>query len=233
MNWIRTSLIISMVVVILIAMIVYLILFLKTKKLRKIINDEQQRQAHEAILAIRGEELGKMPFELKKYLKNKSDDHDLENLINTIYLNKAQNVLLLGKNINYELVVLLTQTNANIYVYKNSLNIKTWNSAVLEFPNLFTKTPIFIDNTSIANQTFDLIYDWDSDLTCLELLSQNQTYLKEKGMFVALVNSIKKQDIKTTSKILKNQQVIYEISYVKNQFLYVVKNKNILLSKNS
>ncbi|EGV00281.1 BC85_0335 family putative methyltransferase [Mycoplasmopsis columbina] len=217
---VRNGLIISVFVVITIAALIYGFLFLKTRKLRKKVIDEETKKAHEIILELRGENLGQLPIELEKHLKPKVDNKDLENLINTTYLNKAKNTLVIGEKVEYEYATLNYLGYGNIELLNQNFDVKQWNLAVLDFPQYFPKKPLLIKE---INKTYKLIFAINSNLSNQEIFKQYFSLLDEKGMLVVIQNKENKKDLKLMAKILKEQKILYEISHVKNKFLYIVK----------
>ncbi|WP_416738097.1 BC85_0335 family putative methyltransferase [Mycoplasmopsis meleagridis] len=217
---VKIGLIISIFVVVSIGALVYLIMFLKSKKIRKQILDEQTKKAHETILELRGENLAKAPLELKKFFKNKIDDFDLEDLINTTYLNKAENTLIIGQNIEYEIATLLFLGWGNFDILKDKFNVEKWNEAVLNYPDFFPKKPNFIRQ---IDKNYNLIFAINSADSNFNIYKKYFLKLEPNGMLVIIQNGQNKSDIKALTRELKINSITYEISHVKNKFLYIVK----------
>ncbi|WP_051521780.1 BC85_0335 family putative methyltransferase [Mycoplasmopsis gallinarum] len=222
---IKWILIASVILVCLVAVSIYGLMFYKTKKLRQKLVDEEVQKANEKILQIRGESLGHLPHELLKYLPNSIDEMDLENLINSTYLNDAKETLIIGNNNAFEYASLNYLGFGNFDLVTDTFNAKEWNLAVLEFPQYFNKKTNLLTEVS---KTYDLIFVINSSNTNQEIFNNYFDFLKEKGMMIILQNN-SQNDLKEFKKELKKLNLIYEISYVKGKFLYIVKkqkNKN-------
>ena len=224
----KVALFVSIIVVALISILTYLLMFLKIRKIKKQIQNEEIHRAHAAILAIRGEPIGELPQDIKEYLKCKIDNLDLEQFINTTYLNKVEDILLDGSELEYPLFVLNKYGNGNIKVLKSSLDVKKWNDAVLTYPKDFEKQPNFVKD--INEQKYSLVYIINSKLNNQEIYKKYYPLVANVGMLVVLINQgkeDKKKDLKALVKELKSLDIRHEVSYVKGQFLYIVKNNEI------
>ncbi|UUD35753.1 hypothetical protein NPA07_02670 [Mycoplasmopsis caviae] len=222
---VKIGLVSSAIIFVIIAFVVYMILLAKTRKIRNELSTKEAQRAHEAIIKLRGEELGEFPKELKEFLKSKLDDYDLENLINTIYLNDAKDVLLVGQNLEYPTALFKNKSLAQISLEKKNMDVSLWNRAVLELPQYFSTQPNFIELDQIKsnNQRYKLIFAINSKQTNQELFDTYYSLLEENGMLVVLQNSNTKVGYKVLARHLKISKIIYELSYVKSGFLYIVK----------
>ncbi|ADV34512.1 BC85_0335 family putative methyltransferase [Mycoplasmopsis fermentans] len=230
----KIGLIVSAIVFVIIAFITYIILLVKTRKIRNEINTKEAQKAHEAILKIRGEELGEFPKELKEFFKSNLDDYDLENFINTIYLNDVQEILLVGSKLEYPTALFKNKSQAQICLEKQKMNVSLWNKAVLELPKYFKDQPSFINVNELKTQDkkFKLIFSINSTETNQELFDKYYPMLSEKGMLVVLQNSNTKSGYRVLTKHLKLNKIVYELSYVKSGFLYIVKSKTEIKNEN-
>ncbi|MEA4115536.1 hypothetical protein VBM87_01920 [Mycoplasma sp. 744] len=219
-NLIKLILLISIFVVIAIAFITFIIIKLKIKKIKKEIFNKELAQTKLNILELRGEELATAPLDLKKFFKIKIDDYDLENLINSTYLNKSEKNLLIGENIEYEYATMQYLAQGENSIISNNFDIKNWNNAVLEYPNYFNKKTHIINQT---NELFNLIIAINSNLTNNQIFEKFFLNLNKNGLLIICQKNQSKTDLKQLISKLKYQNIRYEVSYVKNKFLYIVK----------
>ncbi|WP_029512548.1 BC85_0335 family putative methyltransferase [Mycoplasmopsis iners] len=221
---IRIILLVSIFVVMAIGAIVYLTMFVKAKKIKRKLVDEEIRQANEAIDRLRGEDLEPIPMELKNILKPNIDDLDLDNIVNTSYINQAENNLFIGQNVEYEYAIMQYLGYGKNYIFKSDFNGKLWNQAVLTYPNCFKKPVEFINEEEIKQgKKFNLIVAINSQISNYEIFENYYNNLATKGMLIVVQNKITKGDLRLLAKHLKNEKIIYEISQIKNKFLYIVK----------
>ncbi|MGV2393296.1 UNVERIFIED_CONTAM: hypothetical protein O8I53_10195 [Campylobacter lari] len=92
--------------------------------MKKNLDKEYKAKADEAVLRIKGTPLGDINPIYKTLFKNQLDDLDIKQLIHTVYLNNAKDVLLIGNELNYSYVILNEMTLAEYELGKSSINIK-------------------------------------------------------------------------------------------------------------
>ncbi|QSF13985.1 BC85_0335 family putative methyltransferase [Mycoplasma sp. Mirounga ES2805-ORL] len=219
-NVLRSSLFYSAIAVVLIAIIIYIILVVVTKKIKSKVRNEELEKLKFKIQEQRAGNLKNIPLDIKEYFKSNLNNEDLENLVNTIYLNDANNVLLVGNKLEYPALLFSYQSEANIKVFNYDLDARLWNNAVLEFPEFFKKKIDLIDK---IDEKFKLIFAINSTQLSQTIYEKYYEHLENNGMLIILENVNTKRDVKTLTSFLKTKKIVYEVSKVKSNFVYIVK----------
>lgn len=219
------GLLVSAIIVFLIGISVVIITFLKAKKIRKEIEQKTKEATEQAILRIKGSELGETPSFINEAFKSCLDELDILHLINTIYLNNAKEVLLIGNNLENEYLTFKNMTQANIALDESEkvINKSKWNDAVLKFPDKIKEAPLFFNFKKDEPRNFDLIYVLNSNQSNINIFDNYFKLLNEDGMILVLQNEETKRDLRIIKKDLKFKNIPYEVSKNKGLFLYIVK----------
>ncbi|WP_338822955.1 BC85_0335 family putative methyltransferase [Mycoplasmopsis felifaucium] len=225
-NKLNLGLFISAIVVSLLGTITFISIWIKTLLIKKNIDKKRMLETEKAIEEQIGQKLGNLPAYIDEAFPNKLNQADLMQLINTVYLNKAQSVLLVGLDLENTFLSLKTMTLAKVYVEKNGINSKKWNDAVIKFPNEISEPPLFANINVSQDYRYDLIYVINSDQSNFEIYKKYYKMLNSNGMMIVIQNPLIKKDLKLVAKEFKTQNIRYEISKNKDLFLYVVKSND-------
>lgn len=221
--WAYWLLLSSAIIIGLFGSIWMIVTYIKVYKLKKKIDKDYKKAAEDAVIKIKGEKLPDINPKFKElFTKNILNDLDVFQLVNTAYLNEAKNILLVGNELEYSYSILRNMCVSEINLFRNSINSKIWNSAVLKQNDLFKNSPYFIDEEKFNKKNFKLIYFINSNYSSYEIYKNYYHKLEENGMIVVILNSENKSDLKLLTKELKNKKIRYEISKNKEKFLYIV-----------
>lgn len=213
----RTILIISAIVVFILGIGLYISLQIWAKKYRQKFVLKSQQEALMKIQSMRND-VGILPFHLKEEFKSKSDDIDIEGLINTFYINKYNSLLILSSNDLFNFVALCEKVKKTSYYLPNEFDFKTFNKVRMKLPNEFQQ-----EITPYENQVIDFVAVFKSNLEIQEIYNNYFSNLNENGMIAICLKYYKNKDILNLINILKNQNINHEISYFSNKFLIIVK----------
>ncbi|WP_406617550.1 BC85_0335 family putative methyltransferase [Mycoplasmopsis adleri] len=211
----------SMIIVAVLGLAVFLGTYLKTISMKKKIDKERKEATEKAVMDQKGSALGQIPEYIDKTFAPNIDPLDRMQLINTIYLNRAKNVLLAGQDLENIYLSLTKMTLANIEVEETGINEEIWNKGAMRNLEEINSYPNYQDPEKTIS--YDLVYVIESNLNSFEIFKKYYPQLRTDGMLVVIQNPSTKVDLKLLAKELKQQQIRYEISKNKAQFLYVIK----------
>ncbi|WP_223213752.1 BC85_0335 family putative methyltransferase [Mycoplasmopsis bovirhinis] len=218
MNW-RTILIISAVIAIAVGFSVYIGILIWTKKYTKKYVQKLQRESFEQIKSLRND-IGILPFELENYFKNNINPYDIEGMINTVFINKYYDKLILANNHEFAFSCLAIKTQGKTYYDVQNLDLPKLNQAVLKHPDLYQ------DNINLYNeQNLDFIGVFDSTYNLETIFNKFYHKLNESGMICIRLQNISRKELNNFSLFLKNKKINFEISYFSTRFLFIT-NKN-------
>ncbi|MCU9937424.1 hypothetical protein NW731_02950 [Mycoplasmopsis felis] len=151
---------------------------------------------------IKRNDVGILPFHLKEEFKSKSDDIDIEGLINTFYINKYNSLLILSLNDLFNFVALCEKVKKTSYYLPNEFDFKTFNKVRMKLPNEFQQ-----EITPYENQVIDFVAVFKSNLEIQEIYNNYFSNLNENGMIAICLKYYKNKDILNLINILKNQNI--------------------------
>ncbi|QJR43318.1 hypothetical protein HLA87_00640 [Mycoplasma miroungigenitalium] len=198
----------------------------KVKKIQAQQSNEEEKQRKLEILQKRGDDLGTLPYDLKDFFGSRVQDWDLESWINTIFLNDYKNVLIVNKNTEYELAVLMLKTKANIFEIQNNININLWNKAVLNFPQYFNRKCKIKTEAELRCISVNLVLANNSLIESFDLFNTYFNMLDKNGMLIIRLDNKKDKSFKSLLKNLKQSLIPFELTTVNSKFIYIVKKNN-------
>ncbi|WP_029906004.1 BC85_0335 family putative methyltransferase [Mycoplasmopsis opalescens] len=219
MAWWVILLIVSIPIVASIGIITFIITTIKAKKIQNDYRHKDIIKAKAIAMEKRGDNYGVLPYYLKEFFNSKIDDLDIENLINTTYLNNSQNVLVIGEKVNFEVATLIQYSDSKIFTTPKSLDILSWNAAVLKFREDF-KSPLNFDEET---NTYDLIIALNTNDSIENVYQKNFDRLNKNSMLIISLRPEQIKEARSFAKGLKLAEIRYEISAIKQHFLYIVK----------
>ncbi|MBN4083803.1 hypothetical protein JXZ92_03180 [Mycoplasma sp. CSL10137] len=219
MTWTPTNigLAISAVVVFIIGIVVYVGINIWAKKIRNNFINKSRQETLIKIESLRND-IGTLPFELKDKLKSKTDDLDIEGIINTVYLNKYQDVLVISENDIFPNIAISEKTTAKNYYLINNFDFDKFTKIRDNNPEDVTK-PLFLYN----NELLDLIVVFKENKNIFDLYKDYFNKLNKDGMLVFNLKKIKNSEINNLINELKTKNIKYEVSYITNKYLFIVK----------
>ncbi|MCT4469756.1 BC85_0335 family putative methyltransferase [Mycoplasma sp. HS2188] len=225
-DWAKWTLFASMFIVAAIGIGAYFWSRWKVRQIKQNLQNEEDRRNRQKLMELRGDDLGMIPYDLKDFFGSKSDDYDVENWVNTVFLNDANDVLFVSPKLEFELATLLLKTKANISIVDKEINANLWNSAVVNFPHYFTKKVRTSSISELKKEQFKLIFASNLTQSNIELFQQFYSILEPKGMLIIRQDSTKNSDLKQLVTDLKITGVLHEVSAIKSKFIYIVKQQN-------
>ncbi|MBZ4195550.1 BC85_0335 family putative methyltransferase [Mycoplasma tauri] len=223
------GLIASVIIVSLISTIVAVVTFVKIIKMKRQIDKDYHKKSEEAIIAIKGSPLDAKPEFINKAFTNTIHELDTMQMVKSVYLNNAKDVLVDGKELENLYLSLKFLTLANIEIYHKAIDIKKWNEAVLNYPNDLKEQPNFISN---ENKKYKLIFSANDDSSNMEIFGKLFNKLEPNGMIMIIQNDNLKKDLKTIKYELKLKNIRFEVSKNKEKILYAVKSGEEIDKKN-
>lgn len=226
-QWLKIALWISVGVVGFLGISAFIISLVKVKKIKDKYLNDKDALAKKQLIELRGDNWGKLPYELKEFYNSKTNDIDVDSWINTVFLNDYKTLLIASKNLDYELVCLNLLSPAKITINKNIFDESKYTQACEINTELSNKKISVLSQNEIKDSKFDLIYatniienNTDIFANCFNLLNNN-------GMLVIRQDDTNKAKLRELISDLKFAQVTYEVSSVASKFIYIVKNANI------
>ncbi|BAP00894.1 hypothetical protein MCAL160_0198 [Mycoplasmopsis californica HAZ160_1] len=223
--WVKTLLIASFFIVAAFGVGVWFWSRWKVNQIKARYASEQEKINRQKLIEKRGDNWNKVPYELKDFWDSKTDDNDLENWINSVYLNDAQEVLVATESLEYETATLLTQTQANISTISTNIKVNWWNKMVSEFPHYFKRALSLVEHSTLQDKKFNLILASNLHQSNISIYEYFYSKLTDNGMIIIRQDKVKKSDLKELASLLKTSQITHEISSIKSKFIYIVKNK--------
>ncbi|QKT05581.1 BC85_0335 family putative methyltransferase [Mycoplasma sp. OR1901] len=219
MKWTPTNigLAISAIVVFVIGILVYIGINIWAKKVRNNFINKSRQETLIKIESMRND-IGTLPFELKEKIKSKTDDLDIEGIINTIYINKYQDILVISENDIFPNIAINEKTQAKNYYLMNDFDFEKFTELRDSNHEDITK-PLFLYN----NELLDLVAVFKSNININDLYKDYFNKLNKDGMLVINLKKTKKSDLNVLVNELKSKNIKYEVSYITNKYLFIVK----------
>ncbi|EFF41232.1 BC85_0335 family putative methyltransferase [Mycoplasmopsis alligatoris] len=214
---IRTALIVSAIVFVIFSWTLVIAFRIKAQKMRKKILQEESRKTFEELSSLRSD-MGTLPYKIKDYLKSKVDDYDLESFINTFYKNNYKTSLIDYEQDIFALTAFQEKTKSFAYFNSETFNIIQWNDLVEKFKDSINYTPRVYNNEKV-----DLIIVKSKNISNHEIFKKYYSNLNLNGMLIIDQKNQSSHDKKIITNHLKDQNIVFEFSHVKSQFLYIVK----------
>lgn len=225
---IRISLIISVIIVVLIALISFIIISWKIYKKKKEIQwsqiqiKEQLKNNENEIKMLNREDFGKPVEELQKLIINSINHEIVEFCINTAIRNNYKNILL-TKNVEiYESIAISNKAEANVTILKQDfLDLE-------KYKNLIKNNKIIEHNLKIVdnidqNNEFDTIMCLNSTKNFEQIFIENEKYLKKGGMFIFANTKSNKKSVKELIKQIHTFNYRYDNINWYTGFITIVK----------
>lgn len=226
-NQIRIFLISSICVVATIAIISYIIIFIKIKNKKKEI--KQKQQLIESLLVNKESEIkmhtredfGVGDYQLQNILGTTINHEIVEFCINSCIRNEYKNVLLIGEVEPYETIVLSNKANANVYVQENDFDLNKFEK-VKHYENVNLNQVNIVP--SISNEIkVDAIMALNSYQDFDQLFLKYNNYLKDSGMFIFANVKSNKKSVKKLIDEAKKLNYRYENINWYTGFVVIVK----------
>ncbi|QZE12472.1 BC85_0335 family putative methyltransferase [Mycoplasma sp. Ms02] len=214
---IKTILLISVFVVLIVGFSVYFTLMYLSRRLRKKYTQEEEKRLYQELRKVR-DDIGILPFELKDAFNSKIEDLDVEFLINTIYINDYKHNLANSFNDNYLLAALQEKTKQAFYYQEKEFNTQKWNEIYSQNKELINFTPI-----SHTNQNLDCVIFHDTDLSNKEIFEAYYPLLNQNGMIIINQKYQKNNELKNLMNFLKEKEIKNQITFAKSKFLLISK----------
>ena len=223
---IRLCLGISAGIVVLIAIIAFIVIFLKIKKKKQEIALDQIRINQELSLKesekkmMERKDLGEPLVNLQQVLGQTINHEIVEFCINSCIRNEYKKVLLLGDVEPYEAITISNKANSEIYIKKEDFD----ETKYLEIKNKIdlVKHDIKLLN-KIEKEKFDSIMVLNSFKDFDNLFLQNEKYLIKNGMFIFANTKSNKKSLKKLIKNLEEYNYRYDILKWYTGFVTAVK----------
>ncbi|QGZ97771.1 hypothetical protein GE118_03070 [Mycoplasma sp. NEAQ87857] len=213
----RTWLIVSAIVVFVIAISFYIGVVIWSKKLRKKMNLQAQKEAMIQIENIRND-VGVLPLEIQDYLKAKDNLYDIEGAINTVYRNNYQNVLVLAKDHLFSFASISSKTKNPIFYDINDLDYQTFSKIQLEFASEFSNVV-----KAYQDQELDLVIAYSCNMLPSEIYDKYFPKLINNGMMIIKYDKKHKKDFNALAMNLQAANLDYEFNYFGTKFLFIAK----------
>lgn len=224
---IRIFLISSICVVVAIAIISYIIIFIKIRNKKKEI--KQKQQLIESLLVNKESEIkmhtredfGVGDYQLQNLLGTTINHEIVEFCINSCIRNEYKNVLLIGEVEPYETIVLSNKANTNIYVQENDFDLNKFEK-VKHYENVNLNQINII--SSISNEIkVDAIMALNSYQDFDQLFLKYNNYLRDSGMFIFANVKSNKKSVKKLIDEVKKLNYRYENINWYTGFVVIVK----------
>ncbi|WP_051789182.1 BC85_0335 family putative methyltransferase [Mycoplasma buteonis] len=215
-NTAKSALTISAIVIVLLGLIVYISIIIWAKKTRKKYQTKAMQEALIKIESMRND-VGVLPFHLKKVFKSKTNDYDIEGCINTVYQNHYQKVLCISEDL-YTFAAISLKTENKIYYYLPEFDFHTYSQAQLDSDNKINKAI-----SPFENQALDFVVCWSSKTNIQDLFEKFYPNLNPKGMIAIRMKDYPKKDLNSLINSLKLTNKKFDASYFGTKFLFIVK----------
>ncbi|BAW18145.1 hypothetical protein MBVG596_0313 [Mycoplasmopsis bovigenitalium] len=226
-QWLKIALWISVGVVGFLGISAFIISLVKVKKIKDKYLNDKDALAKKQLIELRGDNWGKLPYELKEFYNSKTNDNDIDSWINTVFLNDYKTLLIASKNLDYELVCLNLLSPAKITINKNIFDESKYTQACEINTELSNKKISVLSQNEIKDSKFDLIYATNIIENNTDIFANYFNLLNNNGMLVIRQDDTNKAKLRELISDLKFAQVTYEVSSVASKFIYIVKNANI------
>ncbi|TPE57528.1 hypothetical protein FJO69_01170 [[Mycoplasma] falconis] len=198
----RKGLWISLAVVLTFAIIMLIVTFvLKNKYSKKIVSKDEQIELSK--LREKNPNYGVVLDGIKKYYKKTVNDHMIAYLVNTIYLNNYESILVSDNN-DYVGISLANLANRKTIIDSQTLFRNNKEEILKEFPDLDFKNVFY----QPANQTSDLIVSLNEDLSIKNQIDKFLPLLSDNGILIISFDHIK--SFKQDKNYLFEKNVRYE-----------------------
>ncbi|MEE3928162.1 hypothetical protein V2E24_01040 [Mycoplasmopsis ciconiae] len=208
---------ISAIVVFCLGFLVYFGILIKVRLIRKKYIHQDEQKLLMQLQQIR-DDLGTLPYTLKEAFGSKAQDWDIEFLINTIYLNNYQNVLLVSKYDNFVFAAISEKTKKSLFYLPDYFNGLNWNETVEKFPTQFHHQPKIY-----SQQDLDCAIFYDGFNSNLEIFNNYYQKLNDNGLLIINQKNIPSKELKLFIATLKEKQIKWEIVFYKQKYLYIKK----------
>lgn len=222
----RIVLAVSAALVILAAIIALSIIWIKIKKKRKEIL-EQQINIEKDIASRKGEikmrnreDFGEPLSELQKLIGNTINHEIVEFCINSTIRNEYKKILLIGNVECYEAIAISNKADVNVFVRKNEFQFEKYKKIV---DHGVVNHQLHIENEINQPEFFDAIMCLNSTNNLKELFLNNIDLLKNKGMFIFANTKANKKDAKSLINLLKNKNYRFDVLNWYTGFITIVK----------
>lgn len=226
-QWLKIALWVSVGVVGFLGISAFIISLVKVKKIKDKYLNDKDALAKKQLIELRGENWGKLPYELKEFYNSKTNDNDIDSWINTVFLNDYKTLLIASKNLDYELVCLNLLSPAKITINKNNFDENKYAQACKINTELNKEKINILSQNEIKDSKFDLIYTTNIIENNTDIFANYFNLLNNNGMLVIRQDDTNKAKLRDLISDLKFAQVTYEVSSVASKFIYIVKNANI------
>ncbi len=224
-NYVRWGLIVSIFIVLIIGFGIWLFLFLKVKKIRKIQSDnnfEKLKKDKGAKAALERKFIGEPVYALKNQFKKTMDDLDIDFLISTTIRNEFKNVFIEGNTNGYEIITLALRTKATIIVEEERIiDLNLFKKLLVEFK--IPKQKIKIIKAKNIKHKFDLIFITDEVDSLTKTFKTIWMHLNSKGILITNNFKENKKAQKELMKYLKLIGARWEFNKNSNGFIVVAK----------
>ncbi|VEU74940.1 Uncharacterised protein [Mycoplasmopsis citelli] len=214
----QIGLFISMGVVALIALILVLFLRWKIKKIKQQYLNQDREQTYLMLQRLRND-LGELPFNLKDHLKNDYKPYDIEAVINTIFTNDFNSILIIDNKDVFLQAVVSAKTKRKMYFLKEYNFYPQYLELLEKYPDELQESNLFEYN----GQSLNFVAVFNNNYSLEEVFEKYFKVLENQSMMMILTTNYRKKELVNFVKLIKKTNLLYEISYVESKFLYIVK----------
>ncbi|TDV23580.1 hypothetical protein BCF59_0572 [Mycoplasmopsis mustelae] len=218
----KTILIISAIVVFVLGITTYIVIQIWVRRYRAKYVRKAQEEAFIKVQSMRND-IGQLPFVLKDEFRSKSNDLDIEGLINTVYLNHYQSLLILSKRDLFAFAAVVEKVKTTGYYLIDEFDFEKYNQVRRKMPEEFQQAILPYDD-----QPLDFVCVFSSNLDIMSIYQKYYQKLNENGMIAICLKFFKNREAYDLVQLLKKNKIQHEVSYISNKFLFIVK-KNIKL----
>ncbi|MBN4089203.1 hypothetical protein OF364_02915 [Mycoplasma enhydrae] len=217
----RLGLVISIVVVLLIAIIVLILsLWYRKKVAKKYLSPSEETEI--AKLKANNPNYGIVLNGIKPLYKDFANDFLVCFLINTIYINKYQNIFI-QDNDDYIALSIANLSNDTNVLYKGDINQEIRANIANNYPEI-SLDKLQVTTKLKNNVDFMLFFD-DGNSNLESNLNQNLQYLNDKGMIIFSISNYKQA--KNHYPLFKELNLRYETLKFKNKSVILLAKGNI------
>lgn len=223
----RIILVASAVIVVLAAIIALIIIWIKIRKKRKEIleqqiNIEKDIATREGEIKMRNrEDFGEPISELQKMLVNTINHEIVEFCINSAIRNEYKKILLIGNVECYEAIAISNKADVDVFVRKNEFQFERYKKIVTQ--GSVVDHRVFVEKEIEQKEGFDAIMCLNSINNLKDLFLNNIHFLKHKGMFIFANTKANKKESKSLIKELENINYRFDVLNWYTGFITIVK----------
>ncbi|UUD36462.1 hypothetical protein NPA08_01345 [Mycoplasmopsis citelli] len=185
----QIGLFISMGVVALIALILVLFLRWKIKKIKQQYLNQDREQTYLMLQRLRND-LGELPFNLKDHLKNDYKPYDIEAVINTIFTNDFNSILIIDNKDVFLQAVVSAKTKRKMYFLKEYNFYPQYLELLKKYPDELQESNLFEYN----GQSLNFVAVFNNNYSLEEVFEKYFKVLENQSMMMILTTNYRKKN---------------------------------------